>query len=207
MHSETDQISFEMSEDCRGWPLTVRLIAPSAGWPMSAARRRAPIGAEPAKDPGPALVARLQLQVAPGHVETDGVAVHVLQRIAHGDVAAACSDGDDELDLVVVVGGLARIRHGRIARGVDHRIGRLHEEERRLAVGVLAHLTGMRRVVAAHAEDTVDREALVAAGDAEGVERRNGDGVVHVRQVGWDREDQSRCSRHSPSACCTGRSE
>ena len=46
MHSRTDQISLAMSDDWRVSPFTVTAMAPSAGWPMSWARRMGPIGAE-----------------------------------------------------------------------------------------------------------------------------------------------------------------
>ena len=80
---------------------------------------------------------------------------------------AAVADRDDELDLVVQVLGQGRIRHAAdLALGDrQHRVGRLHEEERRLAAGE-AHLLRVLDVVAADAVDAVDREGLAArAGD------------------------------------------
>ena len=60
--------------------------------------------------------------------------------------------------------GEARVRHAAdLALGDrQHRIGRLHEEERRLAAGE-AHLLRVLDVVAADAVDAVDREGLAAA--------------------------------------------
>ena len=56
---------------------------------------------------------------------------------------------------------------GKLARRVQI-VGILLEEKGRLAVRILAHLTGMRGVVPAHAEDPAHGKAVVAAlhGDA-----------------------------------------
>ncbi|MCY1379965.1 hypothetical protein D9M69_677350 [compost metagenome] len=103
-----------------------------------------------------------------------------MQRIGCGDVAPALGNGHHQLDLVVVVGCLGRVRHGGLLCGVHGCICGLHEEEWRIAVGVLAHLSGMGGVVAAHAENAVDREALVAARDAERRKLGNRNGVLHI---------------------------
>ena len=118
--------------------------------------------------PRPARLLRLALQVAPGHVEADGVAPDMAHRIGGLDGLAGLADRDDELDLVVQVLGQGRIRHpADLALGDrQHRIGRLHEEERRLAAGE-AHLLRMLDVVAADAVDAVDRKGL-AGGPATG---------------------------------------
>ena len=64
-----------------------------------------------------------------------------------------------ELDLVVDV--LAPRRVGELARGVEV-VRVLGEEERRLAVGIVAHLDRVRGVVAADAVDPAHREAAAA---------------------------------------------
>ncbi len=63
---------------------------------------------------------------------------------------------------MVDVGALRRI--GKVAGRVEV-VGVLLEEERRLAVRVVAHLDRMRRVVAADAVDPPHREARVGAED------------------------------------------
>ena len=68
---------------------------------------------------------------------------------------------------MVEVGGDARIvdRAG-LAEGHRHdRVGRLHEEERRLAAGE-AHLLGMLDIVAGQADDLADGKFLICCGDA-----------------------------------------
>ena len=76
---------------------------------------------------------------------------------------AALAERDDQFDLVVQVLGRLRIRNG---RAVGHnRIGRLHEEKRRLAIRIMAHLARVFGVVAADAIDAADREHFVALDD------------------------------------------
>lgn len=89
------------------------------------------------------------LQVAARHVEPDGIAVHQLQRLFHRNIAAAFGERHHQFDFMLVVLGLARIRH--FAVGRHDGVGRLHEEERRFAVGIVAHFARVSGVVAADA--------------------------------------------------------
>src|SRR5690606_31704742 len=119
-----------------------------------------------ARIPRSALVTRFKLKVSAREIVTYGIAKDVFQRIADRDVAARLTDCDDELDLVMQVGGAWGVRHGGIVR--HDCIGRLREEERRLALGILTHLSRMCRVVAADAIDASNRKAVVTAANLDG---------------------------------------
>ena len=109
----------------------------------------------------------------------DGVPEDQVEGSFGGDVAAARGQGDHQLDLVVEVGrGGGEVE---LAAVGDHSGGRLGEEERRLAVGVVAHLDGVLGVVAPDAEDPTHREHLVSA------RRRGASAVVPGRRrtAGW----------------------
>jgi hypothetical protein len=126
-------------------------------------------------------IARFELHVAPGHVQAHGIAVHVFERFFDRDVGAALGDRHHQFDLVVEVGRLRRIQDACPGALDRHRgIGRLHEEERRFAVRIAAHFARLGGVVAADAEDAVDREAFFVAGDGEGMQRCGWYGVFHV---------------------------
>jgi hypothetical protein len=66
---------------------------------------------------------------------------------------------------VMEVAGHRRVRD--LAACMHHGIGRLHEEERRFAVGVATHLNGMGRVVSADAKNAPHGKAAAAAGNGE----------------------------------------
>ena len=131
--------------------------------------------------PRPAHLLRLALDVAAGHVEPDAIAPHMLERLLDGDVLPALGDRDHHLDLVVDVLRAHRIRHGRAV--LHDGIRRLHEEERRLAVGVVPHLARVLGVVAAHAVDAPHRKACVAALDGQGRGGADVDDVLGVAKV------------------------
>ena len=82
------------------------------------------------------------------------------QRIGHGDVRPAGADADDKLHLMVQLLALRRIRHIRVVQ--QQRVGRLHEEERRLPVRIAAHFPRVLGVVAADAKDTADGKGAAA---------------------------------------------
>ena len=134
--------------------------------------------------PRPARLLGLVLAVAPGHVEPDGVAEDVLERALDRDVAAALGERHHQLELEMDVLGAGRVGEGAAAR--DQSVGGLHEEERRLAVGVVAHLAGVLGVVAADAEDAVHREQIARVADRQRDDRRRRDDVGQgVLLVGW----------------------
>ena len=118
------------------------------------------------------------LQVAAGHVEADGVAEDAVERRPGGNVAAAAGQRHHQLDLVLQVGRARRIVH---AFADQDGLGRLHEEERRLALRIAAHLAGMFGIVAADAVDAPHRESRLAAGDRHGGLGPGGDD--HIQ--GW----------------------
>ncbi|OCB48293.1 hypothetical protein A5721_05110 [Mycobacterium vulneris] len=113
--------------------------------------------------PRPAELLGLVLQIAAGQVDADAVAPDQAQSIVRCHVAASGAQRHHELDLVVERRGQRRV--GDDALGNDHRVGRLHEEERRLPVRILAHLARVGRVVAPHAEHPPDRKAPDPAAD------------------------------------------
>ncbi len=71
-----------------------------------------------------------------------------------GDIEAAGADRDDKFHFMVQVAGRRRVGHVGAAR--HQCVGRLGEEERRLARGIAAHLADVVGVVAADAEDAAD---------------------------------------------------
>ncbi|MCY1308609.1 hypothetical protein D9M70_586280 [compost metagenome] len=124
-----------------------------------------------------------------------------------GDVASPLADCRHQFDLVVEIDGLRRVRQLQgLAGGYrHHRVSRLAEEERRLAVRIEPHLAGMGGVVAAYAVDAADGETRVAAGDGQagGRLRREYEGHGSGSSV----QTVSRASRSSPRASWLGRSE
>ena len=100
--------------------------------------------------PGPAELLGDALQVPARHVEAGGIAEDVAERVLFPNVPSAGSYGGDQLHLVVQIRRAGRVGHVTAARDDGGR--RLHEEKRRLAVRVVAHLAGMLGVVAPDAE-------------------------------------------------------
>ena len=96
-------------------------------------------------------------------------------RVALGDVGPARADGDDEFELEMQVrrgGGI-----GHVGPAGHDRIGRLGEEEGRLASRVSAHLARVFGIVAADAEDAPHREGSPAR-HGNGRDRRRRDDVI-----------------------------
>ena len=135
--------------------------------------------------PRTALLFRFALQIAARHVEADGIAPDMLQRIAQGDVGAATFQRHHKLDLVMHVVAVRGI--GKLAGGIEV-VGVLLKEERRFAIRVMPHLNRMGRIVAADAIDAAHRKGT-AATDRNGWNRRCGDDEVgHVSPLGNDVE-------------------
>jgi len=107
--------------------------------------------------PRPLDVARGDLQIAPGQIDADAIAVDAGERVLGFDVSAAAFERHHQLDLVLHVLGQRRLRHG-AAVGHDG-VGGFAKEERRLA-HVLAHLLDMLDVIAADAPQPADRKIL-----------------------------------------------
>ena len=160
--SGTFQIMSERSPRWRVSPFTLHSIAPLASGPIPAFGVMAPAGGGKVEAfrhiPRPALFLRRRLNVAPRHVEPDGVAEDQLIDAIRLDVPAAAAEGDDKFDLVLEIEGRWRIGDDR-AIGSD-RIGGLREEEWRIGVGIAAHFPRMFGVVLANAEDAAHRERL-----------------------------------------------
>ena len=125
--------------------------------------------------PRPLDVARGDLQVAPRQIDADAVAVDAIVRLGHRDVAPAALERHDQLDLVMHVLGQRRIGHRAAVR--HDRVGRLGEEERRLA-HVLPHLLDVLDIIAADAPQAADRKQLIGAGNGENGLRRRGNDVA-----------------------------
>ena len=87
------------------------------------------------------------MQVAPRHVEADRIAVDQGVGTLRRDANAARTDGNDELDFVVVVFGGQRVLHmADIGRNDRHdRIRRLGEKERRLLGRIATHFPRVLR--------------------------------------------------------------
>src|SRR5262245_31018889 len=85
----------------------------------------------------------------------------MLQRLLDRNVRATLAERDHEFDLEMQVVGQRRIGKG-LARQ-NHVVGILLEEERRLLVGIAAHLDSVGGIVAPDAVDAPDREASLGS--------------------------------------------
>ncbi len=95
---------------------------------------------------------------------------------SHGKVSPL-EDLRPVVDAATVCAMIEAVREGRIGdrlAGGHDRIGRLLEEDRRIALDRAPHLLDMRLVVAPDAVDPPHREALVAAADRDAHLRRGG---------------------------------
>lgn len=112
--------------------------------------------------PGLLLRGHAVLKIAPGHVEPERIAIDMVERLLDRNVGAAGFQRRNQLDLVMIVLGQRRIGMiGDLAdRDVLNRVGRLLEEERRLAVRIRAALDRVRRIIAADAVDAAHLEHL-----------------------------------------------
>src|SRR5258705_10221560 len=98
--------------------------------------------------------------------------------------------------------GSSRIGH--LGSGRHDRVRRLHEEERRLAIRVEAHLACVLRIVAANAVNAPNREYFVAAVDRNDGLHRCRNSMTHgYNPQTW----AARSSRHKPTFSCKERSE
>src|SRR5262249_47433742 len=103
------------------------------------------------------------LEIASCHVETGGVAINMVERPLGDDVATALGQGDHHFELVMHIGGFARI--GKQAAARDKIVGIFLKEERRLAIGIVTHLDRVVGIVASDAINAMDREMLIGALD------------------------------------------
>src|SRR5258708_9902040 len=140
---------------------------------LAAGRRFVEILAEV---PRASMVLAPLLQVAARHVQAHGVAEDVVVGPLHVDTPPALVERDDELGLVVIVGGLCRVMPLAAAR--DKRELTLQEEERRLAA-IAAHLLLVLGVVAPDAKDAPHGKLLGAARDRQRGRRPQGNCVSH----------------------------
>jgi hypothetical protein len=133
--------------------------------------------------PRAAHLAGLLLEVAPGHVEPDRVAEDFVERAFRRDLAAAFLERHHQLELVVHVLRARGVRERAVG---GERIRRLGEEERRVAVRIVAHLAGVLGVVAPDAENPVHREQVGRVPDRQGYDPRRRDHVGQGRLLqGW----------------------
>src|ERR1700680_2951234 len=129
--------------------------------------------------PRPLLLARGELQVAPGEVDADAVAVDVVERLVGGNVEATALHGDDQFDLVMQIFGQRRVGDGG-AVALQH-VGMLGKKERRRPL-VIAHLADVLDVIAPDAPDAAHRKRFGVAGNRDRSLRRGGNderGGVH----------------------------
>src|SRR5882762_3271031 len=113
--------------------------------------------------PRAALVARLQLQITSGHVETDGIAKDQFKRCGVRYPGAFLADGDDQLGFIVIIVGFRRKRY--LAASRYGRIRKLGEKKWRLPSWILTHLACVRRIVAADAKNAKDRKGRIRPRD------------------------------------------
>ncbi|MNE66370.1 hypothetical protein D3C80_1619150 [compost metagenome] len=106
------------------------------------------------------LGARLELEVAAGHVETDGIGADAVECPVGRNAEGRRADQRHQLDLVVIVFRARRI--GDLAAADHRRLGPFGEEEWRIAGRILAHLARMGLVVAPDAEDAAQPDILCA---------------------------------------------
>src|SRR5690606_40832286 len=92
------------------------------------------------------------------------------------DVLAALCQRDDELDLMVQIVGAQRERNRLPVR--NDRVGGLREKERRLTIGIVAHLASMRCVITTDAINAMHWKARIAAADFDRRLRRWREGVM-----------------------------
>jgi hypothetical protein len=109
--------------------------------------------------PGTTLLLHLALQVAPRHIQTNGITVHMRHCLTGGNIAATLADRDHQLNLVVQVLSQARIRHvSGLTIGDKHkRIGWFQKEKWRFAAAK-AHLFRVLFVISTHAINAVNRK-------------------------------------------------
>src|SRR5215208_3747195 len=93
--------------------------------------------------PRPLFLARSQLQVPTGEVDTDAVTVDVFERVIGRNIKAATLHRHDQFDFVVQVLGQRRVGDGGAIR-FQH-IGVLREEERRRTF-VISHLADVLEI-------------------------------------------------------------
>jgi hypothetical protein len=97
------------------------------------------------------------LQIAAGQIDAYAIAPDMIEGAIDGNVGSAFANRNDQLDFVVKVFCLWRI--GNCHAIVHDGICRLQKEKRRFAVRIPPHLTGVRCIVAANADDTTHRKA------------------------------------------------
>jgi hypothetical protein len=105
MISRMFQISLSTSDDCLVSPFTSSAMAPSMTCPSigTISLHTEDCFHVLAQVPGAALVARHQLQVAPGHVQAGGVAVDQFVGVFGLDAKTRLPDGHDQFHFEVVV--------------------------------------------------------------------------------------------------------
>lgn len=149
--------------------------------------------------PWPPEITGLELQVAAGHIEPDGITPYRPLRLPRLYLESRLPHGHDQFDLEMEVMGFGRIGDaagiGRV--GVDDRLGPFGEEERGFAIGIAPHLAGMGFIIASDAEYAA--HGITVAGL--GLQQRRTDGLEQNRHL------HARCSRQSPSFSMQTRSE
>ncbi len=106
--------------------------------------------------PGLSLFLGLVLYVAFRHIETDRIAKDHIVDLFGRNVLTTHVHRDHQFDLMMQIAGARRIRHGFAI--LQDRTGGLHEEERRVGLGICAHLFRVRPIILADAIDAPHRK-------------------------------------------------
>ena len=118
----------------------------------------------------------LVLLIAAGHVNTKAVAVNMIQGIFDRDVFTALNNGYYQLNFVVNVIGLGRVRE--LTTGRHQCIRWFLEKERRLAF-IVSHFPNVSQIVATNAIDPAYRETLIGASHFDGCNWMWRDDKIH----------------------------
>src|SRR6185437_5913874 len=121
--------------------------------------------------PGPLLLARGLLQIAPGKIDANRIAVDMTERLFDRNIQPATLHRHHELDLVMHVLGQGWIGNGGAVR-LEH-VGMLGKEERRIPF-VVSHLANVLEIVAADAPDAAHGKGFGVPGYRERSLRRSG---------------------------------
>jgi hypothetical protein len=102
-----------------------------------------------------------------GHIQTEGIAIDVFERLLRRNICAARFQRGHQLDLMVIVLGQRRIGmiRDRADRDVLDGVGRFLKKERRLAGRIGATLDGVRGIVASDAIDPAHGKHVGLADD------------------------------------------
>ena len=137
-----------------------------------------------ADTPGAPLFFHFALQVAPRHIQANGITIDMRHRLTGGNISAALADRDHQLDLVVKVLRQARIGHltGLTVGDKHERIGGFQKKKWRFAA-TKPHFFCVFFVIAAHTINAVDRKQGRFIADRNSDGRRCGKNCIHKKSI------------------------